>query len=320
MNKTDFFVVGNPKSGTTTIHNLLKQHPEIFMPKKKELVYFCTDIHKSSDKFHGYQRNYHVRDLKRYESFYKDARKNQIRGEVTPHYTSSRVAAQNIYEYNKNAKIIIFLREPVAYLYSLHQDLIADLSETEENFKKAIELENTRKKRENIPSTVSYPEVLFYSEMASYKEQIERYVSIFGKKNIKIFFLENMKDNLLGIYKEICKFIGVEDTTFRPELKVFRNSSKKLRFKKLFMFISNSRVLNYIKKNLPSEIYSKVSEIPNTIITRYFFSREHKNKINEEFRNKLRGEYKGKVKELNEYLHSEGLIDFDLLKFWRYEE
>ena len=35
-----FLGVGTQKGGTTTLHRLLQQHPEVFIPKGKEVHYF----------------------------------------------------------------------------------------------------------------------------------------------------------------------------------------------------------------------------------------------------------------------------------------
>ena len=43
--KPSFFLVGAPKSGTTTIYQALSQHPEIYLPKHKELHYFASDLY-----------------------------------------------------------------------------------------------------------------------------------------------------------------------------------------------------------------------------------------------------------------------------------
>jgi len=82
----------------------------------------------------------------------------------------------------------------------------------------------------------------------------------------------------------------------------------------------NSKVLNYIKKNIPNSLYSKFSEIPNSIITKYFFDRKPKKRIDKKYRNELRSTYKSKIKELNKYLNTNELIDFNLLEFWGYED
>ena len=36
----DFFVIGVARGGTTSLHNYLQQHPEIFLPSVKECNYF----------------------------------------------------------------------------------------------------------------------------------------------------------------------------------------------------------------------------------------------------------------------------------------
>ena len=43
MIKPNFFIVGAPKSGTTSLFHYLEQHPEIFIPSIKEPRYFIAD-------------------------------------------------------------------------------------------------------------------------------------------------------------------------------------------------------------------------------------------------------------------------------------
>ena len=40
----DFFIVGHPKCGTTALYEMLRRHPQIFMPALKEPAYFATDL------------------------------------------------------------------------------------------------------------------------------------------------------------------------------------------------------------------------------------------------------------------------------------
>jgi hypothetical protein len=42
--KTNFFVVGNPKSGTSILHDYLDRHPDICMSSPKEPNVFATDL------------------------------------------------------------------------------------------------------------------------------------------------------------------------------------------------------------------------------------------------------------------------------------
>ncbi|MCH9035408.1 MAG: sulfotransferase [Planctomycetes bacterium] len=44
MNKPDFFIVGAPKCGTTSLYEYLRQHPEVFMSRIKEPHFFGRDL------------------------------------------------------------------------------------------------------------------------------------------------------------------------------------------------------------------------------------------------------------------------------------
>ncbi|MEE9518630.1 MAG: sulfotransferase, partial [bacterium] len=44
MMKPNFFIVGAPKCGTTSMTEYLKQHPDIFIPEEKEPHYFGSDL------------------------------------------------------------------------------------------------------------------------------------------------------------------------------------------------------------------------------------------------------------------------------------
>src|SRR5437899_2771980 len=42
--KPDFFIVGHAKSGTTALYEMLREHPQIYMPELKEPWFFATDM------------------------------------------------------------------------------------------------------------------------------------------------------------------------------------------------------------------------------------------------------------------------------------
>ncbi len=42
----DFFIVGHAKCGTTALYEMLRGHPQIFMPELKEPAYFATDLRR----------------------------------------------------------------------------------------------------------------------------------------------------------------------------------------------------------------------------------------------------------------------------------
>ena len=86
----DFFVVGAQKSGTTTIHDLLKQNNQISLPEYKETHFFSRDFSKGINWY-----------LKQFiENEYK------IRGEVDPSYMFFPNVYKNIKASITNPKFI----------------------------------------------------------------------------------------------------------------------------------------------------------------------------------------------------------------------
>ena len=118
--KPNLFIVGQPKSGTTALHQFLGQHPEIFMSSIKEPHFFCSDFHLESDRAYGKQRFFDFRNESAYLQIFAKAEGAEIAGESSTNYLYSQVAAEKIYNFNPDAKIIIILREPAKFLYSLH--------------------------------------------------------------------------------------------------------------------------------------------------------------------------------------------------------
>ncbi|NJR45511.1 MAG: sulfotransferase [Hyellaceae cyanobacterium CSU_1_1] len=71
MNKPSFFIVGNPKSGTTALYNFLKEHPSIFMPKCKEPHYFAKDLCRVPNQ----QTVYYPMNKQEYYTLFNEAKK-----------------------------------------------------------------------------------------------------------------------------------------------------------------------------------------------------------------------------------------------------
>src|SRR3989339_415720 len=136
MRKPDFFIVGAPKSGTTAMCTYLKQHPEIFMPEKKESHFFGTDL--NSPRF--------IRDKKIYLSLFSKAKDERRVGESSVWYLYSKKAASEIKEFSPSASIIIMLRNPVDMLYSQHSQFLYNGNEDIACFEEALNAEQDRRR------------------------------------------------------------------------------------------------------------------------------------------------------------------------------
>jgi len=63
MPKPNFFIVGKPKSGTTALHAMLNQHPDIFMSPFKEPNHFNIEHIEAAKKRDGGYRGLPYKDL-----------------------------------------------------------------------------------------------------------------------------------------------------------------------------------------------------------------------------------------------------------------
>src|SRR5271168_1191250 len=86
----DFFVVGQPKSGTTALYEFLRHHPQIYMPELKEPVFLASDQRAGLRRATVRAR---PQTLEEYLSLFAAAGREQRAGEASALYLWSRTAA-----------------------------------------------------------------------------------------------------------------------------------------------------------------------------------------------------------------------------------
>lgn len=129
--KPDFFIVGAPKAGTTSIYSYLVQHPEIFMPARKEPYFF------------GQWRRNSEEDLRDYLRLFRGVPESKVAGEASTTYLYLQSAAEEIKAFRPDAKIIIMLRNPVDRAYSQYWHHVR-LGWVEASFEEELEAEEAR--------------------------------------------------------------------------------------------------------------------------------------------------------------------------------
>jgi hypothetical protein len=211
----NFFIVGAAKSGTTSLLQYLRQHPDIFMPADialKEPSYYCD--------------TYGVESYAAYLSlFFKDATTQKWIGEASTPYLTSPESARKIYDAVPDARIIILLRNPVDRAYSLWKWMHAYGYEPIGFFEEALEAEfysrkdnpDFMRKFQKGGSTYYWDFLYFHSGL--YFDQVKRYVDLFPKKHLAVIIFEEFIERPLQFVRDLYKFLGV-DTQFRPEIKI----------------------------------------------------------------------------------------------------
>ena len=308
MNQPNLFIVGQPKSGTTALHQFLGQHPEIFMSSIKEPHYFCQDFHQESDRYYNSRRFFDFREESEYLQLFSKVKDEKVAGESSTNYLYSQVAATQIYQFNPEAKIIIVLREPAKFLYSLHSHYVKFTEENEPDFEQALALELQRRQGKFTSPRVTSPSYLYYSERIQYYDQVKRYYDLFDPIQIKVIIFEEFRSQNDKIYREILEFLEVEPD-FIPQYNAI-NVNKEVRFQSLNNLVNNP-ILKNISKNLLSQEFNEF--IRDKVIEKLLWHQAPKDKIHPKIEAKLMQKYHSEVLKVSE------LIGVDLNTKWGYD-
>jgi hypothetical protein len=199
----DFFIVGQPKCGTTALYRMLRSHPRLYMPELKEPHFLAREP--------GEQPRSKRRPvtLEGYLDLFAGASSEQLAGEASTSYLRSPRAAERIYELNPQARIVAILREPAALLRSLHLQLLQSSVESEPDLAKALELEPERRVA-GAPGL--WQQALLYSEQVRYVEQLRRYHERFGRERVLVLIYDDFRADNRGVARAVMRFLEVDDS------------------------------------------------------------------------------------------------------------
>ena len=200
--KPNFFIVGAPKCGTTTLYSWLKNHPDIFMPQEKEPHYFAQHL---SDRY------CRVRDEDSYLNLFSNKKENQICGEASVLYGFSTDSIKSILEFNPAAKIIFMARHPVDMIVSYHGQLLVNLEEDVKSFDQAWSLQDKRSKGIEVPEISTDSGLLQYGNIGSLGMHLKAIIDIVPSSQLKVICLDDLAHNPKDTYTNIIEFLGKED-------------------------------------------------------------------------------------------------------------
>jgi hypothetical protein len=309
MIKPNFFIVGKPKSGTTALHLMLDQHPEIYMSPVKEPNHFARDSIEAAERRGRGYRGMPYKELKNYLRLFEKAKSEKIVGESSTNYLLSHEAARRIADFNPDAKILMILREPADFLSAMHQQLLRSGNETEPDFRKALLLEEERRQGRQIPDSASDPAKLLYSEHAKYSEQIQRFFDVFDRSQVKIVIYDDFREDNLAVYKDVLTFLEV-DSGFKPEVLEI-NRSKDMRFVKLanWLIYHGERKKGSFKEKAPQWLVRPVA----AALRKVFFGEGKQTRKDPALERELALRNKPEVERLS------ALLEVDLVRKWGYE-
>ncbi len=308
----DFFIVGHAKSGTTALYEMLRRHPEIYMPDGKEPWFLASDMRP---RFQRSTIGAPPQTLDEYLGLFASAAPGQRVGEASSSYLWSRTAAQEIAEVQPDARIIAILREPASFLRSLHLQLLQTHVEVKKDLRRAISLEAARREGRHIPRRSHRPQLLQYSDHVRYVEQLRRYHARFPAEQVLILIYDDFRSDNEGTVRKVLRFLEVDETY--PIEVLTANASILTRSQRLddlvhAVSVGRGRFSRPAKAAIEAITPRRVRR-PTLRLTQRRVVYGEPPPPDEAFTAHLRRRFKPEVEALSEYL------DRDLVELWGYD-
>ncbi len=230
--KVDFMIIGAQKSATTTLFDILKNHPKLCECRTKEPEFFS---HTSN----------WTEKIDDYEDLF-DKKEGQLAFEASTSYTAHPSYDRNIWEelwkYNPNLKFIYIVRDPVDRIISAHRFLYRRGYANKKNI-------NTFLKANG-----------YHINLSKYYFQIKPYIDLFGKNNVKIVLFEDFSKSPEAVVNEILDFLKVNRfESFTQE--TLKSNTKDRRLMMRTGFNSFTRFYLKVRKHFPKRLSNRLNNL-----------------------------------------------------------
>lgn len=247
MELPNVLILGAAKAGTTTLYDLLKQHPQVFLAFDKEPMFFSRE-------------DYFARGVEWYtKTFFNGTGRYPIRGEATPHYLywAKKVSPRIRTVYGAHPlKFTIILRNPIERAYSWYWNMVSDGRETF-SFFDALQAEEKRLRAHWAELEYSGSMQYGYVRGSCYATQIRSFLDDFPRDRFHILLQEDLIHEPKTSMKNIFVFLGI-DPAFDIVPGV-SNPSALPRFRSLHTVVRNqSRFKDLLKHIFPYPVRYKI--------------------------------------------------------------
>ncbi len=216
----NFFLIGAPKSGTTSLARYLAQHPAVYVSPIKEPCFFAPEVvdfdpgardhferdaHALREYLDGPMREPRERgiviDWNDYLKLFKNMRNETAVGDASVSYLASPGAAAAIHARLPHARLFAVLRDPAQRLFSHYRAARASRATTRP-FVKWLD-EQLRMEAEREPRAGS-------AWAGHYAVHLQRYLDVFPRTQLRTYLYEDYTVNPAAMLADIFGFLGVD--------------------------------------------------------------------------------------------------------------
>ena len=185
-------VGGASKSGTTALYHYLRQHPELCLPRKKELHYFSRPALERSAAGPGdrFVLAEIPSSFEAYRAHFGHCGGRRQAVDISPSYLFHHQAAVGMRRLLPDARILFVLRNPAdkAFAQYLH---LAGAGREKLRFEDALALEQQRADR-------GFSDIWLYRRSGFYADALEHYAGVFGPGGFAVFYHEELRHRSRG--------------------------------------------------------------------------------------------------------------------------
>jgi hypothetical protein len=204
MRLPTFLLIGAARSGTTTLYEYLKQHPQIFMSPIKSPKYFAYDEDTPGLREWGAvgsSEDIPVKTFEEYQQLFRGVKDESQIGEASL-YIESAHAPNRIKNELGDVKILAILRNPIDRAYSAYRMRL-----------------RTGSVKPDVYEAFKNPTEEHWVQVGFYYRLLKRYFDIFPRHNIKVIIFERFIKDRVKAMQEIYRFLGVDDS-FSPDTSI----------------------------------------------------------------------------------------------------
>lgn len=307
MIKQRFVIAGERRSGSTSLYEILKKHPEVHMIAQSDFDFFIEpelfDFKEKQDLM-DWDTNHSKDD---YEQVFQLNNSNAYKDADLLWW---RKAHDRIAEYDKQSKFIFILREPIKRAESHYMNELKKGRE-KMTFNEAI-------KRNEIELSDWERLHLCYKERGHYAKSLKRFYRFVDKSRVKVIVLEELFDHWETQMEDLCKFLEIDYDKARGLHKV--HSNKELVY--IRRKFANAGLIKSIVNFYERATEAVIVRISNQKDTRrrlrrnlrFFYQTSFRKqfKMGDVVKQELQAYYKPLNKELEDLLGRE-------IKYWKYD-
>lgn len=246
MSLPNLLIAGVPKAGTSTVHNYLSKHPDVFMARVKEPHYFTY-------KPCGWPK-WAMQSMGEYQALFEGGKGFRYVGEGSTWYAYSEEAAEAIRSHLPDVKIIIMLRNPADRAYSNWTFNLAGGWEPIRDFEEALRIEDERREQRA-------PWHLYYFHAGLYHRQVSTYFDLFGRNRVGVFLLEDLRRDREATLADICAFLNIDPMLEEMTSSVAHNKTYIFRSRTLRRFMrSNGTLKRLLRAAAPRILWRPVRQ------------------------------------------------------------